>query len=174
MSDTKLQWYVWSVRAGKFEAVKRYLEKSVPEVKKVLYPTVTKERLLKSGEVKKSKSALYAGYMFLQYEHNEIDPKTWWKINKHPFVTTYVGPCTPASLASVDSLQKIEHLNFEEVKEFHVSDKVKVNGGVFKGYTGDVTGTSSNTVRVDLAVENKVVKVVFVPADLDILDRKTG
>jgi len=64
MSEQKEQWFAWSVRSSKFDVIKCYLEKSVPEVKKILYPTVTSERRLKSGEVKKKKVPLYGGYLF--------------------------------------------------------------------------------------------------------------
>jgi transcription antitermination factor NusG len=172
-NSEKLQWFVWSVKTGKFDTVKKYIEESVPEVKQVLYPTVTKERVLKSGEAKKSKVPLYSGYMFLQYAHDEKNPKVWLKLNKHPFISTYVGPCTPADLVSVNSLQKLEVVNNEAVKKFHVGDAVRVNGGVFSGNTGTVIDISSNTVRVDMNVSNKTMKFVFSPEDLDVIDRRT-
>lgn len=171
-SENSFQWYVWSVKTGKFDTVKRYIEEKIPEVKQVLYPTVTKERVLKSGESKKRKVPLYSGYMFLQYQHDEKDPQVWLKLTKHPFVSTYVGPCTPADLVSVNSLQKLEIVNNDVVKEFHVGDEVRVNGGVFSGQSGTVVDISSNTIRVDISVANKAMKFVFSPADLDIVKRR--
>lgn len=173
MSGEKcLQWFVWSVKTGKFDAVRKYIEDKVPEVKQLLYPTVTKERVLKSGESRKSKVPLYSGYLFLQYHHDEQNPSVWLKLNKHPFISTYVGPCTPADLVSVNSLQKLEVVNNEAVKEFKIGDSVKVNGGVFSGQTGIVSDISTNTVRVDVNVSNKVMKFVFSPDDLDIIHRR--
>lgn len=166
-----LQWYVWSVKAGKFDTVKKYIEDKIPEVKQVLYPTVTKERLLKSGESKKSKVPLYSGYLFLQYHHDSKNPKVWIQLNSHPFISTYVGPCTQSDLVSVNSLQKLEVVNNEAVKHFKVGDSVKVNGGVFLGNVGVVSDISTNTVRVGINVNNKVMKFVFSPDDLDIVDR---
>ncbi len=166
-----LQWYVWSVKTGKFDLVKKYIEEKIPEVKQVLYPTVTKERLLKSGESKKSKVPLYSGYMFLQYHHDAINPQVWLMLTKHPFVSTYVGPCTPADLVSVNSLQKLEVVNNEAVKDFKLGDSVRVNGGVFSGHTGIVSDISTNTVRVDVSMANRSMKFVFSPDDLDIIDR---
>lgn len=172
--DLAQEWYVWTVRAGKFDIVQKYIEECVPEVRKVLYPTVTTEKRTQKGEVKKKKSPLYAGYMFLQYAYNEENPIVWLKLNKHPFITRYVGPCTAKDLASVDSLQKVEKLNNDEVRNFVVGDVVRVNGGVFVGFEGEVVRLASNSVAVELrrGGEGRTLKVVFSPEDLDILSRK--
>lgn len=170
-SEGTQEWYVWTVRVGKFELVKRYIEENVKEVTKVLYPTVTTEKQVKSG-TRKKKSPLYAGYIFLQYAHDPDSPTTWLKLNKYPFVTGYVGPCTAKDLASVDSLQKVEKLNNDMVKEFKEGDKVRVNGGVFVGYVGSVVSKNSNSVKVALGEDNSIMTVVFSPEDLDITDRR--
>ena len=100
--DTSSQeWYIWTVRPGKISIVKTYLEKNVKEVKDLLCPTVTSERETKAGNKKIKTSLLYDGYIFLQYTHNAANPVVWTKINKHPFVVSYVGPCTPADIALI-------------------------------------------------------------------------
>jgi transcription antitermination factor NusG len=172
-SADKQEWYVWVVKPGKFDLVKKFIEESIPEVTKVLYPTVTSEKVLKTGKVKKKKTPLYSGYLFLQYKHIPENPSVWVRLKAHPFISNYVGPCTPADLASVDSLQKVETLNLEAVKKFEVGDLVTVNGGVFKSYRGVVVDISANTIRVDVDSGNKRMKIVFSPDDLDILDRKS-
>lgn len=165
------QWYVWSIRVGKFDIVKKYIEDKVPEVKKILYPTITSERRLKNGESKKKKTPLYSGYIFLQYIHNSDNPATWLKLSRHPFISNYVGPCTPTDLVSVDSLQKLEVVNSSPVKEFCVGDSVRVNGGVFQGYGGRVVAVS-NTINVEIEVSNKCARFVFSPDDLDVVARQ--
>lgn len=165
------EWYVWAVRPDKFEVVERYIVQKVKEVKKVLYPMVTKERVTKAG-VKKSKAPLYAGYIFLQYSHATDNPVTWNKLNSHPFITRYVGPCTSQDLASVDSLQKVQEINNDEVRNFRVGDHIRVNGGVFVGYLGSVTYLTSNYVGVELERAGKTLRVVFSPEDLDVTERK--
>lgn len=172
-SSDKQEWYVWVVKPGKFDIVKKFIEESIPEVKKILYPTVTSERTLKTGKVKKKKTPLYSGYLFLQYDHVPENPFIWIKLKAHPFISNYVGPCTPADLASVDSLQKVETLNLEAVKKFELGDSVIVNGGVFKSYRGSVVDISANTIKVDVDSGSKKIKVVFSPDDLDIMDRKS-
>lgn len=165
------EWYVWTVRAGKFEVVKRYMEEHIPQITKVLYPTITTEKTTRNGSLKKQRSPLYAGYIFLQYEHDVTNPGTWLKINKHPFITGYVGPCTPKDLVSVDSLQKVDTLNNDKVRKFMLGDSVRVNGGLFINYKGRVTSLTSNSIGVELINENKVFKAVLSPEDLDIVDR---
>lgn len=166
------QWYVWTVKQGKFDIVSRYIEEKIPEIKEVLYPTITTERVTKKGERKKKKTPLYAGYVFLQYEHSYDNPSVWLKLNKHPFITRYVGPCTSKDLASVNSLQKIEKLNTEETKDFRIGDKIRVNGGVFKDMRGKVVGCSSSAVRVEISVFDRLTKAAFSPVDLDIIKRE--
>jgi transcription antitermination factor NusG len=95
------EWYIWTVRPGKFDIVKAYIEKSVKEISCVLCPTVTSEKEMKSGRKKTKVSLLYAGYVFLQYAHDENNPVVWTKLNKHPFVVSYVGPCTAADIALI-------------------------------------------------------------------------
>lgn len=168
----KPTWFVWSVRVGKFDIVKKYLEEEVSEVKSILFPTLTDEKVLKNGTIKKKKQALYGGYMFLLYSHNIEDPQTWWKINKHPFITTYVGPCTATDLVSVKSLQKLDSINKDKSKKFYKEDTIRVNGGVFKDYKGVVVDTTMSAVKVELALGDKIVKAAFSPEDLDIVERK--
>ncbi len=162
------QWYVWYIKFGKFDVISKYIEEKIPEVKKVLYPTITTERQLKNGEAKKRKTPLYGGYMFLQYHHNPEKPDVWLKLSKHPFVSAYIGPCTPKDLVSVDSLQKLEIVNSDILKTFRVGDYVRVNGGVFKNYTGKVLAVQDKVIRVEIEAQNKHMRFVFSPEDLDI------
>lgn len=166
------QWFVWTVKLGKFDLVLKYIEEEVPEVKEILYPTITTEKVSKTGKRKKKKTPLYAGYVFLQYKHNSLNPTTWLKLNKHPFITRYVGPCTNKDLASVNSLQKIEKINTEEVKDFRAGDRIRVNGGVFKNMSGRVTNSSNNAVQVEISVFDRWTKATFSPVDLDIIKRE--
>ena len=160
------EWYVWTVRPGAFDVVKKYIESKVPEVKSILCPTVTTEKKLKSGNSRKKSSHLYAGYIFLQYVHDTSNPVAWQKLNNHPFITQYVGPCTAKDLASVHSLQKVDKPEDSKVKDFKVGDSVEVNGGVFKGLKGKVTEVKSNAVKVGLNSEGNHRSVVLSPDDL--------
>lgn len=172
-SSVRDEWYVWTVKQGKFDIVSKFISEDVPEVTRVLYPTITKERSTKTGIVKKSKVPLYSGYLFLQYKHNPEEPKVWLKLRSHPFITRYVGPCTPKDLASVESLEKIEDINTEDKKIFKPGDRVRVNGGFLKEMTGEVTSClSGNTIQVSINFFGRDVKATFVPADLDIVGRE--
>lgn len=162
------EWYVWTVRPGKFEVVRRYIENNIPQVTEILYPTVTQEKHTKRG-VKQKKSPLYAGYLFLRYNHDPKRPTTWLKIDKHPFITSYLGPCTAKDLASVNSLQKVDKPRDKEVDEFSVGDAVVINSGVFIGYKGSVSDTNSNSIGVNLEQGGKKLRVVFSPKDLSVV-----
>ena len=95
------EWYIWTVRPGKFHIVEAYLEKNVKEVTNILCPTQISEKETKTGRKKVKVSPLYAGYVFLQYSHNENNPTAWVKIDRHPFVVGYVGPCSAADIALI-------------------------------------------------------------------------
>ncbi len=95
------EWYIWMVRPGKFDIVRTYIEDSVKEVVSILCPIEVSERKTKTGRKKIKESPLYAGYIFLQYTHDANNPVAWVKINKHPFVVSYVGPCTAADIALI-------------------------------------------------------------------------
>jgi transcription antitermination factor NusG len=95
------EWYIWTVRPGKFDIVKAYIEKNVREVTDILCPTVTSEKQTKTGLKKVKVSPLYAGYVFMQYTHDIDDPVAWVKINNHPFVVSYVGPCSAKDIALI-------------------------------------------------------------------------
>jgi transcriptional antiterminator NusG len=166
------EWYVWTVRPGKFEIVKDYIESKVTEVKEVLYPAITTETVTKKGEIKRKTSPLYVGYLFLQYHHDEGNPVTWWKLNKHPFITRYIGPCTAQDLASAQSLKKVEKIDDELVREFRVGDEVRVDSGVFIGFRGSVKSKNRNSIGVELRSLGKTLKVVFSPEDLVILKER--
>lgn len=95
------EWYIWTVRPGKFDIVKVYIEKNIKEVTNILCLTETLDKETKPGRKKIKVSTLYAGYVFLQYTHDTNNPAVWTKINKHPFVVGYVGPCTAADIALI-------------------------------------------------------------------------
>ena len=162
------EWYVWTIRPGKFEVVSNYIQSKVPQVKKVLYPTVTTEKMTKKG-IKEKKSPLYAAYIFLQYEHKIENPQTWNLLNQHHFVTGYVGPCTPQDLATVNSLQKTRGVKDVKVDVFVPGCSVRVGSGVFLNYVGRVSHVNSNSVGVDIERAGKTLRVIFSPADLEIV-----
>jgi len=162
------QWHVWSARPNKFDIVANFIKDKIPQVKEVLYPTVVAEKTTAKGEVKKKKAPLYAGYLFLQYDD---DPHVWHKLNDHPFITRYVGRCTENDLYSVYNLRNVENLNKEESKEFLVGDRVKVNGGPFKGLSGNILIVRPNYIQVGVEVFGRPVKAAFDPSDLDIVER---
>lgn len=166
------EWYVWSIRPGKFALVEKYIQEKIPEVKCILHPTVTTEKQNKKGGVKTKQSSLYAGYLFLQYTHDENNPVTWIKLNNYPFITAYVGPCSAKDLASVNSLQGATAPGTLESKDFQKGDKIVISRGVFVGYKGQVNKkVTGNFVSVELEQGPRTLCVVFSPDDLDILER---
>jgi len=96
------QWHIWIVSPDKFNVVKEYLTKKVPEVREVLCPIKKEDRHTKGGAIKTKSRALYVGYVFLKYAPSY---HTWNMINRHPFVSSYLGPCSEKELETVKKLQ---------------------------------------------------------------------
>jgi transcription antitermination factor NusG len=92
--DLKEEWYVWTIRPGAFEAVKKYIEVHISGVSQIVRPSVTEEKVTKKGVARKKQTPLYAGYVFLNYYHDHANPTIWVKLNDHPLITSYVGPCS--------------------------------------------------------------------------------
>jgi len=95
------RWFIWSVRPEKLSIIQKYLENSIPGVANVVCPIVTSERLTKTGKTVKKTSLLYGCYIFVQYTHDTDNPVTWSKINDHPFIVGYIGPCTQKDVTSL-------------------------------------------------------------------------
>ena len=146
--------------------------RKVPEVKEVLYPAITTETITKKGKIKRKVTPLYAGYVFLQYHHDEDNPAVWWKLNRHPFITRYVGSCTVQDLASAQSLKKVEKVDDVKVRKFRIGDTIQVDSGVFIGFHGEVLNINRNHIGVELHSLGKTLKVVFSPDDLVIKGKR--
>lgn len=160
------EWHIWVIKLNKFAKVEKHLE-SIPEVEEFLYPTVTKEFKSRSGNVIKRRVPMYSGYIFIKYVE---DPVTYYKINEFPFITTYVGLCSGSDLEKVRQVKEVEYLNTVN-KNVSVDDRVAINSGPFKGFEGDVTATSSNSITVMLYVFGRPTPVNLNQDDADIILR---
>lgn len=101
------QWYVWVFKPGKVDIVLKYIKDKIPEIKQVLCPSVSvKDRRNKKG-LKLREVQLYAGYVFLNYNHDPKTPTVWLKLSKHPLVSRYVGPCSDKELSFVVEMTKL-------------------------------------------------------------------
>lgn len=99
--STNTGWYIWTIRPDRFDAVKRYIDNNVKEIIDIYFPTTTTEKHTNRGKSIKTVS-VYGGYIFLKYNSDCNPSDVWYKINKHPFVVGYIGPCTDKELSILD------------------------------------------------------------------------
>jgi transcription antitermination factor NusG len=98
-------WYIWTVKPGKIEIVESFIEGKIVEVVSILCPSITKQKTLKSGKVKKKTTSIYGGYIFLKYGDEKDSSSVYHKLKSNPFIVSYVGACTEKELISVYKVQ---------------------------------------------------------------------
>lgn len=156
-------WYIWVIKTGKYEKVKKYLE-TIPEIEEYFYPTTPKEVKRDNGSVSKRRVPLYAGYLFLKYKYSH---DMYHKLNSFPFITTYVGPCTKKDFEKIEKTMLLESINTGGF--ISVDDLVRVVCGPFKGLSGCVVGVNANNADVSLTIFGRQVKSTFRRNDLEVI-----
>lgn len=159
-------WFVWTVSSSKLEVAKERLEESIPEVEQVLFPTVEKEKFLKSGKRKVRKEPLYGHYVFLKYSHDVNNPIIWTKIKNSPYINAYIGPCSAKDLASASMLGGESPSLKDDSGSISPGSDVIVNSGIFKGNPAKVMSVRGGKVSVEIDFSGSPVKAVFTVEDL--------
>lgn len=98
-------WYIWTIKPNKIEIIETFIQSKIQEVSSILCPYVTKQKTLKSGEVKNKTTSIYGGYIFLKYSDPKDAPSVHHKLKSNPFIVNYVGSCTEKELISVYKVQ---------------------------------------------------------------------
>lgn len=98
-------WYIWTVKPDKIELVEAFIEDKISEVASILCPSTTKQKILKSGKIKKKTTSIYGGYIFLKYNDVKDISLVYYKLKSNPFIVSYVGVCTEKELISVYKVQ---------------------------------------------------------------------
>lgn len=158
-------WNIWVIKHSKFKYIESFLEREVPEVTEVFFPTAPKE--FKSGnKIFKKRVPLYKGYLFLKYK--DVDNKVFYKLKSNPFFTTYVGRCTDSSVVDMKNKEEWNVLN----KEVTVGDKVQVISGPFNKCKGTVNAINGNKVTIKTILFGRDIDHVLCSDDLEIIDRE--
>lgn len=107
-SSEEVVWHIWTFRSDMVEHVKLFLENNVKEVSDVICPTRTIKRYdRRTKNKRRSKKRrevalpIYGGYIFLQYTPNTNNADVWEKLNSHPFILNYIGPCSAADVCTI-------------------------------------------------------------------------
>lgn len=159
-------WFVWTVNSSKLEVAKERLEESIPEIEQILFPTIEKEKFLKSGKRKTRKEPLYGHYVFLKYPHDAANPVVWTKIKNSHYINAYIGPCSAKDLASASMLDGGSSSPKDASGGISPGSDVIVNSGIFKGSRANVMSVQAGKASVEIIFSEGPVKAVFPVEDL--------
>lgn len=158
-------WYVWSIKQHKFDIIKSFIKRDIPEIEQIFFPTVPKE-FKRGNKVIKKRMALYSGYLYLKYD--DEDHRIHYKLKSHPFITTFVGKDTEAP--AINEMIRREEWNVLH-KSVGCGDVVEVTSGPFKGFKGSVEAINGNKVSIFVDVFGREVKTSFPSEDLEIVSK---
>lgn len=157
-------WNIWVIKQSKFKYIEHFLEKEVPEVVDIFFPTVPKERRV-GNRVYKKRVPLYAGYLFLKYA--DVNEKIHYILRSNPFFTTYVGKCDEAA---VEKMKLKEAWNVSD-KKVDLGDFVEVVSGPFNKCKGVVNAINGNKITIKTTLFGRDVDHELSSDDLEIIKR---
>jgi transcriptional antiterminator NusG len=151
-SEVGAKWYCWIIKSGKFNTIKDYLEREVPEVVSVYYPTIQRERSV-YGKIKVRETPLFSGYMFLKYVPSD---DVHHRIRMHAFVTTFVGICGADDIDKIEAIRAREdNKEFISKRQFNIGDPVLIVNGNFVSFRGAVEEVVGDRYYVGVNVFNR-------------------
>jgi len=159
------KWHIWVIKQNKFDTIKSFLDRDVPQVEEVFFPTVLKECRI-GARLHKRRVPLYSGYLFLKYE--DSDNKIYYKIRSNPFVTNYVGPCVNFNVEDMKIKEEWNVLN----KSVDIGDRVEVVSGPFKQCKGTVHSFTGNRVTIKVNLFDREIDYTLSSEDLEILGKE--
>jgi transcription termination/antitermination protein NusG len=165
---TAKKWYVLRVASNREEQVKEALARKVQiedledEIGRVLVPTERIKRV-KGSKQRVYERKLYPGYVFVEMamsEDGSIPERSWFVIKEISGVGDFVGTETkPTSMSDTDVAKMLNQAERPEESplikmEFNKGDQIKVKGGAFEGFEGNVEDIDAEkgTVRVIVTI----------------------
>jgi len=140
-------WHVWTMIGARWEKVCEFLSE-LNDIEEFIYPTVKREYSTKSGW--KSKDVpLYTNYVFIKYNHNN---KLHIKLEEHPWIREYVGPCSIGEIKEVRKLSERKYEDIMPTNEPRVNMVVKLTGTPFKGMTCMIKEIDGDKLTVSVMI----------------------
>jgi transcription antitermination factor NusG len=157
-------WHVWTIVQQRYKKAEEFLE-MVPEIDKVLYPTVVKEYATKSGWKKKD-VPLYSNYIFIRYHHNST---LYAKLCECPWIRDYVGVCSQKEIKEVKALSKRKYEDLIPANEVLEGHSYKLKGTPFKEMRCTVVSIDGNklVVSVEIFGSDRLIKCLVDDIDLE-------
>jgi len=157
-------WHTWTINQQRYKRVREYLD-SLSDIKEILYPTVIKEYVTKTGWKKKD-VPLYSNYIFLKYaQSNHISAK----LEDCEWVKDYVGVCSQREIEEVISLSCKSYEELVPGESLVEGETYKLSTGPFKGMLCTVVEIKGNklTVSVTLFGADRLIKCSIDDIDLE-------
>jgi len=162
-----MNWYVLRVASNKEEQVRDTLERKVKiegleeRVGRILVPTL-KEKRMKGGALKVHERKLYPGYVFVEMaceEDGSVAENVWFLVKETTGVGDFIGSDgKPTSMPEHDVVQMLAASKSADEEpglsglNIHPGDQVKITGGAFESYEGEVEAVDDRRGMVSVVV----------------------
>ncbi len=162
-----MNWYVLRVASNKEEQVRDTLERKVKiegleeRVGRILVPTL-KEKRMKAGALKVHERKLYPGYVFVEMaceEDGSVAENVWFLVKETTGVGDFIGSDgKPTSMPEHDVVQMLAASKSADEEpglsglNIHAGDQVKITGGAFESYEGEVEAVDERRGMVSVIV----------------------
>jgi len=162
-----MAWYVLRVASNKEEQVRDTLERKIKiealedRVGRILVPTL-KEKRMKAGALKVHERKLYPGYVFVEMaceEDGSVAENVWFLVKETTGVGDFIGSDgKPTSMPEHDVIQMLAASKSADeepgLSAFNIKkgDQVKMTGGAFESYEGEVEGVDDRRGMVSVVI----------------------
>ncbi len=159
-----MEWYVVQTFSGYENSVKRALEDRIKDQPiaeyfgDILVPSEQVTERRGTRNVKTTKK-FFPGYIFV---HVDLNDETWHLIKNTPKVTGFLGGNTPKAVPSPEMQRTLGRTGVveapvEEAGElpnvvYNVGDAVRIKGGPFANFTGEVEEVDHDKRKVKMSV----------------------
>jgi transcriptional antiterminator NusG len=165
-SDTIKRWYVLRVASNREEQVREALSRKVKieglhqQIGRILVPTERVKRV-RSGQQRVYERKLYPGYVFVEMaptDDGNVQEESWFIIKETSGVGDFIGiEGKPSPMSDTEVAKMLNQAERPEEApsiqmEFKKNDRIKIKGGSFEGFEGDVEDIDSEKGTVQVIV----------------------
>jgi transcriptional antiterminator NusG len=167
-TDFTKRWYVLRVASNREEQVRDALSRKVEiealqqQIGRILVPT-EKVKRVRGGQQRVYERKLYPGYVFVEMapsEDGNVQEESWFIIKETSGVGDFIGTeGKPSPMSDAEVAKMLNQADRPEdtpsiQMEFKNDDRIKIKGGSFEGFEGDVEDIDSEkgTVRVIVTI----------------------
>jgi transcriptional antiterminator NusG len=151
------KWYVVHTYSGYEDKVKENILRRVESMgmgERIFHVEVPEETVveIKEGKRVEKPRKVFPGYVLVEMDMNE---EAWHVVRNTPGVTSFVGSATKPTPLSDREVRKIFKRSATKTRvqiDLHVGEHVKVIGGPFADFSGDIVEVSPEKGKVKVSV----------------------